>query len=258
MGNDTVLLRREGYIAEVILNNVEKANALSAAVLDGLHAALAELTVDQTVRAVIVHGGEAKAFCAGADLKERAGMAEPQVYATVHRLREAVNGFARLPMPVIAAIHGACFGGGLELALSCDIRLAADDAQMGLTEVSWAIIPGAGGTQRLPRLVGPARARELIYTAARVSAAEADRIGLVNRVVPRSELLPAARAMAARIAEMGPVAVRAAKKALNAADAMGEGLALEFQYYQETISTRDRLEGLKAFAEKRKPEYRGE
>nr|PZN45217.1 MAG: enoyl-CoA hydratase [Bacillota bacterium] len=245
-------------MAEVVLNNPDRHNALSGAVLEGLHRAVAELAVDRQVRAVILHGGEARAFCAGADLKERAGMTEAEVYATVHRLREAVNGFYRLPVPVIAAIHGGCYGGGLELALACDIRLAADDAELGLTELSWAIIPGAGGTQRLARLVGPGRARELIFTAARIGAAEAERIGLVNRVVRRAELLPAARAMAARIAEMGPVAVRAAKKALNAADALGEGLALEWQYYQEVIPTRDRLEGLRAFAEKRKPEYRGE
>ncbi|MCG0237917.1 MAG: enoyl-CoA hydratase-related protein [Firmicutes bacterium] len=258
MAGEAVLLRREGPVAEVVLNNPGRHNALSGAVLEGLHRVVAALAVDRQVRAVFLHGGEARAFCAGADLKERAGMTEAEVYATVHRLRKAVNGVYRLPVPVIAAIHGGCYGGGLELALACDIRLAAEDAELGLTELSWAIIPGAGGTQRLARLVGPGRARELIFTAARVGAAEAERIGLVNRVVPRAELLPAARAMAARIAEMGPVAVRAAKKALNAADALGEGLALEWQYYQETIPTRDRLEGLRAFAEKRKPEYRGE
>lgn len=255
---DKVLLRRDGPIAEIILNNPEKHNALSAAVLDGIFAAVAELGVDRTVRAAILHGGEAKAFCAGADLKDRLGMTEAQVYQTVYRTREAANSLERLPMPVIAAIHGSCFGGGLEMALACDIRLASEDAQLGLTEVSWAIIPGAGGTQRLPRVVGIGKAKELIFTAARLTAAEAAAIGLVNRVVARENLLAEARAMAARIAEMGPLGVRAAKRALNAGMELGDGLQAEWEAYQSIIPTADRLEGLRAFAEKRKPVYRGE
>lgn len=255
--SDAVILRREGTIAEVVLNNPDRHNALSAAVLDGLHAAVAQLAVDPDVRAVILHGGEARAFCAGADLKERMAMDEAQVFTTVHKTREAANGLERLPMPVIAAIHGACFGGGLELALACDIRIAAEDAQLGLTEVSLGIIPGAGGTQRLPRVVGVARAKELIFTAARLTAQEAERMGLVNRVVPRDRLLAEARAVADRIAQMAPLAVRAAKRAIDGGAALGAGLELEWQAYQSIIRTADRREGLLAFAEKRPPRYRG-
>lgn len=255
---DKVLIRREGPVAELILNSPEKHNALSGALLDALHGALAELGTDRSCRAVVLHGGEAKAFCAGADLKERMGMTEAEVYRTVQRTRTAADGIEKLPMPVIAAIHGACLGGGLELALAADIRLGSEDAQVGLTEVSWAITPGAGGTQRLPRLVGVGKAREMIFTAARLTAAEAAPIGLLNWVVPREQLLEAARAMARRVAEMGPLAVRAAKRALNAGNQLEQGLLAEWEAYQSIIPTADRLEGLQAFAEKRKPEYRGE
>ncbi len=253
-----VRVERTGAVAEIILDNPEKHNALSAALLDELLAAVAELAVDRAVRVAIVHGGTAKAFCAGADLKERMGLDEAQVFGAVHRTREAAGGLEQLPMPVIAAIHGACFGGGLELALACDIRLAAEDARLGLTEVGLAIIPGAGGTQRLPQVVGIARAKELIYTAARLTAAEAAQIGLVNRVVSGAGLLAEARAMAGRMAELGPLALRAAKRALNAGQQLGDGLRAEWEAYQSIIPTADRREGLRAFAEKRKPEYRGE
>lgn len=255
--SDAVLVRAGGPVAEVILNNPQRHNALSAPVVEGLHRAAAHLALAPDVRVVIVHGGESPAFCSGADLKERAAMTDPEVYATVHRLREAVNAFDRLPMPVIAAIHGACFGGGLELALACDIRIAAEDARLGLTELEWAVIPGAGGTQRLPRVVGVARAKEMIFTAARLGAAEAERIGLVNRVVPRDRLLEEARALAGRIAELAPLAARLAKRAIHAGLELGDGLAHEWEAYQAVIPTEDRREGLRAFAEKRKPEYRG-
>src|SRR5690606_20156031 len=132
-------------------------NALSRQVVRDLQEAAHQLAVDRSVRAVVVHGGVSKSFCSGADLKERQGMDEPAVLDTVHALRSAVNSVAQLPMPVIAAIHGMAFGGGFELALACDIRIAAEDAQMGLTEVGWGIIPGAGGCARLPALIGPAR-----------------------------------------------------------------------------------------------------
>ncbi|HWI54015.1 MAG TPA: enoyl-CoA hydratase-related protein [Symbiobacteriaceae bacterium] len=251
-------VRRDGHVAEVALHNPERYNALSRQVVEELQEAAAALATDRDVRAVILHGGEAKAFCSGADLKERQGMAEAQVYAMVHLLRETVTLYERLPMPVIAAIGGMAFGGGCELALACDIRLMAADAQIGLTEVSWAIIPGAGGCVRLPQLVGPALAKELIFTARKLSAAEAREIGLVNRVLPKDELLPAARAMAAQIAAQGPLAVRAAKRAINGSLALGTGLALEWEAYQSILPTQDRQEGLRAFAEKRPPAYKGE
>ncbi len=258
MADDKVLLSIEGHVALVQLNNPERYNALSRQVIDDLTAVARKLAVSRDVRAVVLHGGRSKAFCSGADLKERLGMEEPQVFETVHLLREAINLYERLPMPVIAAMHGMAFGGGCELALACDIRIIAEDAQIGLTETSWAIIPGAGGCTRLPQLVGPAKAKELIYTAAKLSSAEALAIGLVNRVVPADQVLTAAREMAERIAANGPLAVRAAKRAINGGIALETGLALEFEAYQSIIHTKDRLEGLKAFAEKRAPVYRGE
>lgn len=258
MAREKVLLTREGSVAYVQLHNPERYNALSRRVVEELHQVACELAVDRQVRAVVIHGGESKAFCSGADLKERQGMLEPQVLEMVHLLREAVGGFGRLPMPVIAAVHGMAFGGGLELALACDIRIASDDAQMGLTEVGWGIIPGAGGCTRLPKLVGPARAKELIFTARKLTAAEALELGLVNRVVPRAELLGAARSTAEEIARQAPLAVRAAKRAIDGALDLDAGLAREWQEYQSILPTQDRLEGLRAFAERRAPVYKGE
>jgi len=255
---EKVVLAREGPIAWVALNNPERHNALSRDVVSALQAAADALAVDRQVRVVVLHGGESRSFCSGADLKERQGMDEPEVLATVHALREAVNSVAQLPVPVIAAIHGNAFGGGLELALACDIRIAADDAQMGLTEVAWGIIPGAGGCVRLPALVGPARAKELIFTARRLTAAEALNLGLVSRVVARSELLDECRRLAEQIAAQAPLAVRAAKRAIDAGPGLAAGLAAEWREYQSIVPTRDRLEGLRAFAERRPPVYRGE
>ena len=257
MTEPKVRVEREGAVAFVALNNPERYNALSRQLVEELAATAHRLAVDGSLRAVVLHGGESKAFCAGADLKERAGLSEAQVFETVHLLRETVNLYAQLPVPVIAAVNGPALGGGCELALAADIRILSEEAQIGLTETSWAIIPGAGGCVRLPQLVGPAKAKELIFTARKLSAAEALAIGLANQVVPKAELLPTARAMAAQIAANGPLAVRAAKRAINASLGLEAALAREWQEYQSVIPTQDRLEGLRAFAEKRAPVYRG-
>jgi methylglutaconyl-CoA hydratase len=258
MTESGVILRREGPVAELILHNPARHNALSRQVVEDLAAAAGALATDRHTRVVIVHGGDSPAFCAGADLKERQTMDEPQVFATVHRLRETVNLLARLPMPTIAAIHGMALGGGCELALACDLRVMSEDGRIGLSEVAWGIIPGAGGCVRLPRLIGPARAKELIFTARRLTAAEALSLGLVNRVVPREALLTTARELAAEIAAHAPLAVRAAKRAIQDGLEEAQALALEWEAYQSIIPTADRLEGLRAFAEKRPPVYRGE
>lgn len=251
-------LQRQGPIAWVAIQNPARQNALSRQVVEDLYDVACDLSLDHECRAVVLHGGESKAFCTGADLKERQSLTEPQVVQTVHLLREMVTAYSRLPVPVIGAIHGAAFGGGMELALACDIRLAADDAQMGMTEVGWGIMPGAGGCIRLPRLVGPALAKELIFCARRLSASEALALGLVNRVVPRTELLATAVGMAEQIARHAPLAVRAAKRAIDGGLELEMGLAREWQEYQSIIHTEDRLEGLRAFAEKRPPVFRGE
>lgn len=258
MAGQKVSVTYAGAVAWVEIRNPERHNALSEQVVVELYEAACRLALDRECRAVVLHGGEAKSFCAGADLKERAALSEAQVVAAVQRLRTMVDAYAQLPMPTIAAMHGMAFGGGLELALACDIRVAAEGTMMGLTEVGLGVIPGAGGCARLPRLVGPALAKELIFTARRLTADEALRFGLVNRVVPKSELLDAAREIAEQIARQAPMAVRAAKRAIDGGIAAAAALGVEWREYQTIIPTQDRLEGLRAFAERRAPVFRGE
>jgi enoyl-CoA hydratase/carnithine racemase len=165
-----------------------------------------------------------------------------------------------LPFPTIAAVNGVAFGGGMELMLACDLRVLSETAKIGLTEVSVGIMPGAGGTQRLPRLIGPARAKELVFAARRLDAAEALGLGVVNRVVPAAQVMPVARGLAAEIAAQAPLAVRHAKHAIDvgADGSLAAGLEVEQKAYELLLGTRDRLEGLAAFAEKRPPRYQGE
>jgi enoyl-CoA hydratase/carnithine racemase len=236
-------------------------NAFSMAALEALRAALDDLYVDRDVRAVIVTGAGDKAFCAGADLKERAGMGPDQVRRFLKQIREALTDLENLPKPVIAAVNGIALGGGTELALACDIRIASSSATMGLTETTLAIIPGGGGTQRLPRLVGKGRAKELIFTGRKVDAAEALAIGLVEEVCEPGQLLARAEALVRRIVDnTGPVAVAQAKFAINQGCEvdLATGLAIEAKAYEVVIPTKDRTEALAAFAEKRKPQFRGE
>lgn len=187
-------------------------------------------------------------------------MTKPEVAAFVHGLRSAFSGLSSLPMPTIAAIEGAALGGGLEMALACDFRIAGADALLGLPETGLAIIPGAGGTQRLPRVVGIPRAKELIFTGRRLRAAEAAAIGLVDHAVPAGGAMERALALAREILPNGPVAVRMAKRAIDLGmqGDLASGMGVEEACYAQIIPTQDRLEGLKAFVEKRKPVYKGE
>jgi methylglutaconyl-CoA hydratase len=218
-----------------------------------------ELREDLSIRAVLITGAGEKAFCAGADLKERKTMPKERVPEFVKNIRRTMDDVESLPQPTIGVVNGLAFGGGLELLLACDLRLCAPHAQFGLTETSLAIIPGAGGTQRLPRLVGRSRAKDLILTARKIDAVEAERIGLVNRVAPEGRLRETALELAATIAANGPVAVRAAKSAIDHGGdlPMKEGLEVEARCYERVLPTQDRLEALAAFAEKRKPRYSG-
>lgn len=256
----TILLEVQNNIATITLNRPEAANAFSKNMLHNLKEILSEIKYDQNIRTVIITGAGEKVFCAGADLKERSTMSQVEVKQTVSLIRQVVNDVEQLPMPVIAAINGAAFGGGLELALACDIRVAADTAKVGLTETSLAIIPGAGGTQRLSRLIGIGKAKELIYTARRVNAHEAKELGILEHVIPAEELLNKAIEIAGRIAENGPIAVNQAKIAINKGIEVDlqTGLQIEQMAYAITIPTKDRIEGLTAFKEKRKPIYKGE
>lgn len=247
-------------IAKILLNRPEAANAMSVQMLYQLHEAIQEIKYDPNVRCVIVTGAGEKVFCAGADLRERATMNPIEVKKTVSLIRGNINDLEQLPQPVIATLNGSAFGGGLELALACDIRIAASHIKVGLTETSLAIIPGAGGTQRLPRLIGKGKAKELIYTARRIDAQEAEKIGLVEHVVPYEELEEKAMSIANEIAKNGPLAVQQAKFAIDKGlDVdLQTGLSIEQKAYEVIIPTKDRLEGLAAFKEKRPPVYRGE
>lgn len=249
-----------GAVATLTLNRPAAANALDRTTLRALREAVEKLAADRAVRAVVVTGAGDKAFCAGADLKERAGMSVDEVRDFIVTIRNTITAIERMPHIVIAAINGGAFGGGAELAMACDVRVMARGATIGLTETALGIIPGGGGTQRLPRIVGRARALEMIATARRVDADEALRIGLVHEVVEPGAAAIRAAEIAARVAANAPIAVRAAKEAvLRGVDArLDEGLALESELYERTLGTKDRLEGLAAFREKRAPIYRGE
>lgn len=255
-----ILVAKQEGVATITLNRPEAANALSVQMLGELQAAIDELRWEQAIRSVIVTGAGEKAFCAGADLKERAGMNPQQVRQTVALIRDTIHALQTLPKPVIAAVNGVAFGGGTELALACDIRIASSAARFALTETSLGIIPGAGGTQRLPRLIGPGRAKELIFSARRVEAEEALQIGLVEYVVPADALTERAQELAGRIAQNAPIALAQAKFAIDQGleTSLANGLAIEQKAYEVTIPTRDREEGLLAFREKRAPRYTGE
>jgi len=255
-----VLVTRDADIVTWTLNRPAALNAFDRALLLALAAAAESVRDDRSVRAVIVTGAGDKAFSAGADLKERRGMSLDETRAFVRLISSTFDAVAHVACPTIAAVNGVAFGGGMELLLACDLRVVAEHASIGLTETAVGIMPGAGGTQRLPRLVGPARAKEMVFTARRLDAAEALAWGLANRVVPARDLMPAAHELAAAVARNAPLAVRQAKVALDAAadTPIASGLEIEQKAYEPLLHTRDRQEGLQAFAEKRPPVYRGE
>jgi enoyl-CoA hydratase/carnithine racemase len=249
---------KEG-VAWLILNRPQVMNSLNFDLLYALRDRVEALRFDPAVRVVVIRGAGEKAFCAGADLKERATLSPVAVKTYIHTIRTLFSAIERLPKVVIAAVNGVALGGGTELALASDLRVAADTATMGLTETRLAIIPGAGGTQRLPRLVGKGKAKELIFTGARIDAAEALEIGLVNRVCALGDLEDACKQLADQICETGPIAIEQAKYAIDygsEAD-LDTGMAIESNAYWVCIPTEDRLEGLAAFREKRKPVYKG-
>ncbi|SDX90430.1 Enoyl-CoA hydratase/carnithine racemase [Micromonospora pattaloongensis] len=233
-------------------------NALNTQVQEGLRAAAAQTGADPEVRAVIVYGGE-KVFAAGADIKEMADMSYVDMSARAAHLSSAFDAIARIPKPVVAAITGYALGGGCELALACDWRVVADDAKLGQPEIKLGIIPGAGGTQRLARLVGPARAKDLIFSGRMVDAEEALRIGLADRVVPAAEVYDAAVALVGPYVNGPAQALRAAKLAVDGGLELdlASGLAWESQLFAGLFATEDKREGMTAFVEKRKPDFTG-
>jgi methylglutaconyl-CoA hydratase len=252
-----------GEDAGIVLLGLDRAsakNALGRQLLEAFRTALEDLRSDPVVRVVLIHSRVPGIFCAGADLKERTAMSPFEAATFVEDIRAAFTELEELPVPTIAVLEGGAFGGGLELALAADLRVAGAETRMGLVETSLAIIPGAGGTQRLPRLIGASRAKELIFTARRIGAEEAGRLGLVDRVVTAGEALETALALAREMLPNGPVALRMAKVAVNQGLGLdlAAGLAIERACYAQVLPTQDRLEGLAAFREKRRPRYRGE
>lgn len=251
--------RGEG-VATVVMNRPEALNAFNTRQLEDLLAVFRGLREDRSVRCVVLTGAGSKAFASGADIKEMVGLSSDEGLAfgrLGHAVASAIEG---LPQPVIAAVNGYAFGGGCEVALACDIRLASENAVFGQPEVGLGIPPGWGGTQRLPRLVGPGIAAELILTGRRVGADEALRIGLVNAVFPPEGLMDEAAALARRIAANSPRAVAAAKRlmclALNGT--IADGLATEVELFGQAFGTADQREGMTAFIEKRTPAFTGE
>ncbi|XP_024595038.1 enoyl-CoA hydratase domain-containing protein 2, mitochondrial isoform X1 [Neophocaena asiaeorientalis asiaeorientalis] len=251
-------------ITEILMNRPSARNALGNVFVSELLEALAQLREDRQVRVLIFRSGVKGVFCAGADLKEREQMSEAEVGVFVQRLRGLMNEIAAFPAPTIAAMDGFALGGGLELALACDLRVAASSAVMGLIETTRGLLPGAGGTQRLPRCLGVALAKELIFTGRRLSGAQAQALGLVNHAVAQNEEGNAAyhraRALAQEILPQAPTAVRLGKVAIDRGTEVdiASGMAIEGICYAQNIPTRDRLEGMAAFREKRPPRFVGE
>jgi enoyl-CoA hydratase len=258
---ETILAkRRDDHILVVTLNRPESSNALNTQMgLDLVELFEGFSTDIEGLRAVILTGSGDKAFCAGGDLKQRNGMTDEAWQAqhlVFERMLRAVLG---CPIPVIGAVNGAAYGGGCEIAAATDFIYAATHARFALTEVTLGIMPGGGGTQTLARALGERRAKELILSGLPFSADEAERWGLVNRVLPPAELLPAALAIAGRIAANGPISVRQAKQAVHRGLQMSlaDGLAFEIEAYNRLVPTADRREGVLAFNERRKPNFQG-
>ncbi|XP_007898044.1 enoyl-CoA hydratase domain-containing protein 2, mitochondrial [Callorhinchus milii] len=251
-------------IAAILLRRPHARNSLGNTLVKQLREAVEDLRHDKSVRVVLFKSEVKGVFCAGADLKERAKMSNPEAAHFVHKLRSLMNDIASLPMPTIAAVDGFALGGGLELAMACDLRIAASSAMMGLIEVTRGLLPGAGGSQRLPRIVGIGLAKELIFTGRRINGEQALTIGLVNDAVTQNDSGDAAyqRAMdlSKEILSQGPVALRMAKLAINRGIEVDilSGMAIEEMCYAQVIPTKDRQEGMTAFIEKRAPHFTGE
>nr|XP_043628319.1 probable enoyl-CoA hydratase 2, mitochondrial [Erigeron canadensis] len=262
--SDSVKLHRlpdaDSGIIQIDMDRPEAKNALGKDMLGGLLNSFEAISTDSAANVLMICSQVSRVFCAGADLKERRGMNVSEVRAVVNSLRSTFLFLEELQIPTIAVIEGAAVGGGLEMALACDLRICGEDAKLALPETGLAVIPGAGGTQRLPRLVGKSIAKELIFTGRKISARDALSLGLVNYCVPAGEAYSKALEVARDINKKGPVAIRMAKRAINVGLEvnMTNALRVEQDCYEQTLHTNDRLEGLAAFAEKREPLYKGE
>ena len=259
MRYENIRLEQEAGIATITFDRPKALNALNRALLGELAQALGKLAEDESVRVLVLTGAGEKAFVAGADIGELATFGPLEAKWFSRMGHEVIGRLQELPIPVIAAVNGYALGGGTEIALACDFIYAADSARFGLPEITLGLIPGFGGTQRLPRLIGPAAAKELIFTGRMIAAEEALRLGIVNRVVPAAELMAEVRKTALEAAAKGRVALRAAKEAVN--HGLGVDLAtgcrLEVDAFSLVFASPDAREGTRAFLEKRKPVFRG-
>ena len=254
-----IIYEQRDAVAYVTLNRPESMNAFNFQLLLELGQVVEGIRIDPDIRAVVFTGSGDRAFSVGADLKERKTLTDSMVLRNLNKIGDVFTMIDQLPQPTIAVINGFAFGGGMELALACDFRIAVDTAVMGLTETGLAIIPGAGGTQRLPRLIGEAKAMELILTARRVSAEEAVQIGMVTQKASLDSLEETLQTFVDSLLANGPIAIQQAKFAIKQgmmAD-LQTGLAIERKAYEMTLPTEDRVEALIAFSEKRKPVFKG-
>jgi enoyl-CoA hydratase len=258
MEYQTIVLSREGPVAVIALNRPEALNAMNSVMARDLTEALESLSKDDTVRCLVITGN-GKGFCAGADIREMSRISATEV-ARAGSLLSIWEIVGRYPKPIVAALGGFALGGGLELAMCCDIIIAAQGTKLGQPEINIGVIPGGGGTQRLTRAVGRYKAMEMILTGSTITAEEAEAAGLVSRVVPADQHLQEAMKVAQTIASKAPLAVRLAKQAASAAEegTLSDGLRLERQLFLLLFSTKDKDEGMKAFLEKRPPVFTGE
>jgi enoyl-CoA hydratase len=259
MAYNTIIYEQDEAIAYVTLNRPKSMNSLNSELIGELNSAIDAIVANNEISVVIIKGGE-KFFAAGADIKEIDNISSPvEAHNFVSRVQSVINRIELIPKPVIAAVSGYALGGGCELALACDIRIAAENAMFGLPEIKLGVIPGGGGTQRLPRLIGTGRAKELLFTGDPINAQEAYRIGLANKVVPLESLLDEANKMASVLLERPGVALMMNKIAVN--DGMNmdmrSALAYEVRCFATLFSTEDQKEGIQAFIEKRKPNFKG-
>lgn len=250
---------QDEQIGIMTLNRPEQANSLSSTMLEEVNQIIKEIKHDESIGCLLITGAGSKVFCAGADLKERRLMTETEAKGAVRLIQQTFIEIESIPVPVIAVMNGHALGGGLELALACDLRIARAGARLGLPETGLAIIPGAGGTQRLPRLIGLGKAKELIFTGASLQAEEAIQIGLIEHISVADSLMNDAISLAKQITKNGPLALKEAKQAIYSSldHDLHTGLTKEYEAYLRLIDTEDRTEGLQAFQEKRTPQYKG-
>ena len=260
MGYETLIYEKREGVGIVTLNRPDRLNALSFKLKEEVSALFVEMEKDDEVRVVILTGGE-KAFSAGADIKERSQiqLSQSEFYFAQKKSQALYNQIEEFQKPVIAAISGVAVGGGCELALACDLRIASETARFGFPEVKLGVIPAAGGTQRLPRLVGATRAKEIIFTGEPIDAHEACRLGLVNKVVPVDRVMEEAMALALKLAQNPPLSLKYAKRAINVGSQLDMASALDYEVHCAAIpyASEDRQEGMRAFVEKRKPVFHG-